>query len=41
MNRCSSYLKALDVSGAATVSGWGQSASVSGSYLNQAEVGFV
>ncbi|KID84563.1 Proteinase inhibitor, propeptide [Metarhizium guizhouense ARSEF 977] len=33
-----SYLKALDVSGAATVSGWGQSASVSGSYLNQAEL---
>ncbi|KAK9445146.1 Proteinase inhibitor I9, subtilisin propeptide [Metarhizium brunneum] len=32
-----SYLKALDISVAATVSGWGQSASVSGSYLNQAE----
>ncbi|EFY89489.1 subtilisin-like protease [Metarhizium acridum CQMa 102] len=33
-----SYIKALHVSGAATVSGWGQSASVSGSYLNQAEL---
>ncbi|OAA45600.1 hypothetical protein NOR_03389 [Metarhizium rileyi] len=33
-----SYLKALDISGAATISGWGQSASVSGNYLNQADL---
>ncbi|KAM4058740.1 subtilisin-like protease [Hirsutella rhossiliensis] len=32
------YLKTLDISASATVSGWGQSASVSGSYLDQAEL---
>ncbi|OAA53231.1 subtilisin-like protease [Cordyceps fumosorosea ARSEF 2679] len=33
----SSYLKTLDIGGGATISGWGQSASVSGNYLNQAK----
>ncbi|PHH64722.1 hypothetical protein CDD81_3984 [Ophiocordyceps australis] len=32
-----SYLKILGISAGATVSGWGQSASVSGDYLNQAK----
>ncbi|EJP60890.1 serine protease [Beauveria bassiana ARSEF 2860] len=32
-----SYLKLLGISGGATISGWGQSASVSGNYLNQAK----
>ncbi|PHH92158.1 hypothetical protein CDD83_8641 [Cordyceps sp. RAO-2017] len=33
-----SYLTALDVSASATVSGWGQSASISGHYLDQARL---
>ncbi|KAG8415808.1 hypothetical protein J3459_014063 [Metarhizium acridum] len=32
-----SYLKTLGISGGATISGWGQSASISGNYLNQAK----
>ncbi|KAM3504620.1 hypothetical protein MY11210_008291 [Beauveria gryllotalpidicola] len=32
-----SYLKLLGISGGATISGWGQSASLSGNYLNQAK----
>ncbi|EFY96929.2 subtilisin-like protease [Metarhizium robertsii ARSEF 23] len=32
-----SYLQTLEISGGATLSGWGQSASVSGAYLNKAE----
>ncbi|OAA40397.1 subtilisin-like protease [Beauveria brongniartii RCEF 3172] len=35
-----SYLKLLGISGGATISGWGQSASVSGNYLNQAKLKF-
>ncbi|KAK2590358.1 hypothetical protein QQS21_011968 [Conoideocrella luteorostrata] len=32
-----SYLQSLGISGGATINGWGQSASVSGNYLNQAK----
>ncbi|KAM3450425.1 hypothetical protein MY3296_006094 [Beauveria thailandica] len=31
------YLKTLDIGGGATISGWGQSAAVSGNYLDQAK----
>lgn len=35
---CSTYLQTVGISGSAAISGWGQSSSVHGNYLNQAKV---